>query len=100
MQVKESITGQYLSQEKYIPLPQKRKKGNGKYLEIVKASENNLKDVSVKFKLGCFNVVTGVSGSGKSTLVNEILYKSIPLSPILLHVFAYFSVRHTPYNPQ
>lgn len=77
MQVEASITGQYLAQKKYIPLPQVRNKGNGKYLEVVKASENNLKDISVKFKLGCFNVVTGVSGSGKSTLVNEILYKSI-----------------------
>lgn len=74
---KNSITGQYLSGEKYIPLPQKRKKGNGKFLEVVKASENNLKDISVKFPLGIMNLVTGVSGSGKSTLVNEILYKSI-----------------------
>lgn len=77
MQIEESITGQYLSQKKYIPLPKERKKGNGKYLEIIKASENNLKDIDAKFKLGCFNVVTGVSGSGKSTLVNEILYKAL-----------------------
>lgn len=77
MQVEESITGQYLSQKKYIALPKTRKKGNGKYLEIIKASENNLKDINAKFKLGCFNVVTGVSGSGKSTLVNEILYKAL-----------------------
>ncbi|MEG0366085.1 MAG: excinuclease ABC subunit UvrA, partial [Coprobacillus sp.] len=72
-----SITGQYLSGKKYIPLPKVRKKGNGKFLEIKKAAENNLKNVNVKFPLGVLNIVTGVSGSGKSTLVNEILYKSI-----------------------
>ena len=76
-QVKESITGQYLLGKKYIPLPKKRNKGNGKCLEIIKAAENNLKNIDVKFPLGIFNIVTGVSGGGKSTLVNEILYKSL-----------------------
>lgn len=72
-----SITGQYLSGKKYIPLPLKRNKGNGKYLEVRMAEANNLKKINVKFPLGCMNIVTGVSGGGKSTLVNEILYKAI-----------------------
>ena len=72
-----SITGQYLSHKKYVPLPKVRKKGNGKFLEVKGASENNLKNINVKFPLGVMNIVTGVSGGGKSTLVNEILYKSI-----------------------
>ena len=76
-QVAESVTGQYLSRKKYIPVPAKRRSGNGKFLEIIGAAENNLKDIRVKFPLGVFAVVTGVSGSGKSTLVNEILYKGI-----------------------
>lgn len=75
--VKESITGQYLSRRKYIPVPAKRRKGNHKFIEIVGAEENNLKNLRVKFPLGVFTVVTGVSGSGKSTLVNEILYKGL-----------------------
>lgn len=72
-----SITGQYLSGRKFIPLPETRRKSNGNVLEIRGASENNLKNINVKFPLGVFTVVTGVSGSGKSTLINEILYKGM-----------------------
>ncbi|MBS4195411.1 excinuclease ABC subunit UvrA [Lederbergia citri] len=74
---KASLTGQYLSGEKFIPLPIERRKANGRYLEIKGAKENNLKNVNVKFPLGLFIAVTGVSGSGKSTLINEILHKSL-----------------------
>lgn len=77
MSCKESITGQYLSGEKKIPIPKERKKGNGNKLEIKGASENNLKNINVKIPLGTFTAVTGVSGSGKSSLVNEIIYKSL-----------------------
>ncbi|MGD6959392.1 excinuclease ABC subunit UvrA [Rossellomorea aquimaris] len=72
-----SLTGQYLSGKKFIPLPQERRKPDGRYLEIVGAKENNLNNVKVKLPLGIFTAVTGVSGSGKSTLINEILHKSL-----------------------
>ncbi|SET10098.1 excinuclease ABC subunit A [Oceanobacillus limi] len=77
MKNKKSLTGQYLSGKKYIPLPTKRRETDGRFIEVVGASENNLKDASAKFPIGLMTVVTGVSGSGKSTLVNEILYKSL-----------------------
>jgi len=77
-QVPESITGQYLSGRKQIPTPKKRRKHEkGKGIEVCNATENNLKNISVKFPLGVFTCVTGVSGSGKSTLINEVLYKTI-----------------------
>ena len=72
-----SITGQYLSGAKKIPLPEKRRAGNGKTLKIFGAAENNLRHIDVEFPLGTFTCVTGVSGSGKSSLVNEILYKKL-----------------------
>ena len=72
-----SITGQYLSGAKKIPLPEKRREGNGKSLKIFGAAENNLRHIDVEFPLGAFTCVTGVSGSGKSSLVNEILYKKL-----------------------
>ena len=72
-----SLTGQYLSGKRKIEIPAKRRKGNGKKLEIVGASENNLKNVNVKIPLGTLTVVTGVSGSGKSSLVNEVLSKGV-----------------------
>ncbi|MBQ9313505.1 MAG: excinuclease ABC subunit UvrA [Clostridia bacterium] len=72
-----SITGKYLSGELKIEVPKKRRKGNGKFLEIVKAKENNLQEINVKIPLGVMTVVTGVSGSGKSSLVNEVLYKRL-----------------------
>ena len=72
-----SVTGQYLSGKKKVPLPEKRRKGNGNYLIIKGAAENNLKKINVKIPLGELICVTGVSGSGKSSLVNEILYKHL-----------------------
>ncbi|MDD6489536.1 MAG: excinuclease ABC subunit UvrA [Clostridia bacterium] len=72
-----SITGQYLSGKRSIPVPEKRRKGNGKFLKIIGAKQNNLKNIDVKIPLGEFVCVTGVSGSGKSSLVNEILYKQL-----------------------
>ena len=73
----ESLTGQYMSGKKKIPVPEKRRTGNGAVLEVIGANENNLKNIDVKFPLGEFICVTGVSGSGKSSLVNEILYKKL-----------------------
>ena len=72
-----SITGQYLSGKRKIPVPAERRKGNGKFLTVKGASQNNLKDVTVKIPLGTFTCVTGVSGSGKSSLVNEVIYKHL-----------------------
>ena len=72
-----SLTGQYLSGEKFIPLPIERRKPDGRFIDVKGAKENNLKNINIKFPLGMFVVVTGVSGSGKSTLVNEILQKTL-----------------------
>ncbi|MEW4327847.1 excinuclease ABC subunit UvrA [Rossellomorea marisflavi] len=77
MDDEKSLTGQYLSGKKFIPLPQERRKPDGRYLEILGAKQNNLNNVKVKLPLGLFMAVTGVSGSGKSTLINEILHKSL-----------------------
>ena len=75
MDCEESLTGQYLSGKKRILVPENRRAGNGQLITVYGAAENNLQNVTVSFRQGAFNVVTGVSGSGKSSLVNEILYK-------------------------
>jgi len=72
-----SMTGLYLSGKRKIEVPEETREGNGKFIEIVKANENNLKNINVKFPLGKFTCITGVSGSGKSTLINDILYKGV-----------------------
>ncbi|MDF2947684.1 MAG: excinuclease subunit [Bacillales bacterium] len=72
-----SLTGKYLSGDKFIPIPVERRSNDGRNIKIIGANENNLKNVTVNFPLGLFIAVTGVSGSGKSTLINEILYKSV-----------------------
>ncbi|MBQ6753271.1 MAG: excinuclease ABC subunit UvrA [Clostridia bacterium] len=72
-----SVTGQFLSGKRKIPVPEKRRTGNGNYLTVKGAAENNLKDVDVKIPLGTFTCVTGVSGSGKSSLVNEVIQKTL-----------------------
>lgn len=77
LKCEESITGQYLSGKKTIPVPETRRTGNGNFLTVKGASEHNLKNLTVKFPLGEFICVTGVSGSGKSSLINEILYKHL-----------------------
>lgn len=77
MKCENSITGMYLSGRRKIPVPEKRREGNGSFLEIKGAAENNLKNINVKIPLGTFTCITGVSGSGKSSLVNEILYRAL-----------------------
>lgn len=77
MKCKKSITGQYLSGKKKIPVPKIRRKGNSEFLEVIGAKQNNLKNINVKIPLGTLTCVTGVSGSGKSSLVNEIIYKEL-----------------------
>ncbi|CQR46467.1 UvrABC system protein A [Paraliobacillus sp. PM-2] len=80
MKKKQSLTGQYLSGKKFIPLPTNRRKPDGRFIEVIGAEENNLKNVNAKIPIGLFTTVTGVSGSGKSTLINEILQKSLAMT--------------------
>ncbi|MCK4259220.1 MAG: excinuclease ABC subunit UvrA [Halanaerobiales bacterium] len=77
MKVEKSLTGQYLSGERFIAIPSERLKSNGKYVEIKGARQHNLKNVDIKIPLGTFTCVTGVSGSGKSTLINQILHRKL-----------------------
>lgn len=77
MKCKDSITGQYLSRKKSIPVPTERRKPDGRWLRVLGAKENNLKNIDIDVPLGVFTCVTGVSGSGKSSFVNEILYKTL-----------------------
>ncbi len=77
MKCENSVTGQYLSRKKIIPLPDSRRKPDGRWLKVIGARENNLKNINVDIPLGIFTCVTGVSGSGKSSFVNEILYKTL-----------------------
>ena len=77
MENENSLTGKYLTGKLKIDVPEKRRKGNKKYLEVKGAKENNLKNINVKIPLGTFTCITGVSGSGKSSLVNEIIYKAV-----------------------
>lgn len=77
MACEKSVTGQYLSGAKKIEVPETRRKGNGKFLRILGAAENNLRNVDVEIPLGVFSVITGVSGSGKSSLINEVLFKRL-----------------------
>jgi excinuclease ABC subunit A len=95
----ESITGQYLSGKQLIPVPKTRRTGNGKFLEILGASENNLKNLDVRFPLEAFSCVTGVSGSGKSSLVNMILYRALAseLNHARVRPGAYREIRGTEY---
>ncbi|WP_182201224.1 excinuclease ABC subunit UvrA [Paraliobacillus salinarum] len=80
MKKKQSLTGQYLSGEKFISLPTERREPTDRYIEIIGAEENNLKNVNVKIPIGLLTTVTGVSGSGKSTLINEILHKNLAMT--------------------
>ena len=85
-QSEQSITGQYLSGRKFIPVPKKRRSNDGRFIEIKGAKANNLKNIDVKIPLGVFSVVTGCSGSGKSTLINDILYNAIGCETAMGHV--------------
>ena len=75
-----SLTGKYLSGEKFIPLPLERRQSDGRFVEVIGAAQNNLKDVNVKIPVGIFTAVTGVSGSGKSSLINEVLHKKLAMT--------------------